>query len=895
MIPIHPDIARGARPEIQSAFQESDRLTRIHNIKVWAILCMILMPAGSCLEFFVYPHQVVPFLELRLLSSLVSVAFWLLVRTAAGIRYYRVLGLLLPFVPTLAICWFIYRTEGADSPYYAGLNLVLLAVGLLFQWTYVENLVVGLGVIGVYIVACFMHGSIAHYGLFFNNLYFLLATAFIMVTVSYFEAQRRFREFLLRYELDKNRKTLEATNRKLIEVDQAKGRFFANISHELRTPLTLLVAPLETLLRDPASAATDQGREMLRTMDYNAMRLLKLINDLLDLVRLEEGRMTFHRSETDLSDFLTGLAHTLSRAAQESRIDIRCRAPYDLGRRWVDRDKLERIILNLLFNALKFTPAGGRVVLSARMEDDRLVVDVEDNGIGISQENLPHIFDRFWQADDSARRKRGGTGIGLSLVKEMVETQGGQVAVQSQVDKGTRFTITLPTPAAPPPEDAAVLTPADERAAADCQPDWLVRLYRRAELSPSLGTHNLPEDDGEATSDRNQPRVLVVDDEPDMRRFLKSQLAQRFKVLEAANGQEGLDKARQYAPDAVLLDMMMPEKDGLQVLAELRADKKTHALPVVLLTARADEETKIKALGAGADDFLTKPFSVTELHLKVQNLTHSRELSKTLQRQNLRLEAAMEELKDTESQLVQSEKLNALGQMSAGLIHEINNPLNYALSAVHLLKESRDMLPEGERSSFQDRLSDVEDGLRRVSSLISDLRGFTHQNPEKMETVAVASCVRMALRFFSHRIGQDASVNLEVPPDFTVEGNTNRLIQVLVNLIQNSIDAHRQSGRGPLTLSFRSGTGPKGSFLSVEDNGPGIPGSLRATVFEPFFTTKDVGQGLGLGLSICHRLMEGMGGTISLDPEPGHGARFFLCWPAAVKAPGQEALHASAL
>src|SRR5439155_10980125 len=469
-------------------------------------------------------------------------------------------------------------------------------------------------------------------GLLFNNLYFLGLTAIITVTGSYFHSRSRFREFALRYELDKNREALEESNQKLLELDQGKNRFFANISHELRTPLTLLIAPLETLMR--RFSLERDTKELLGTMHSNGMRLLKLINDLLDLVRLESGRMEVKREPLQASEFLKGLASAARQVADDKRLRLETYVDPNLGVVLGDRDKLEKIVLNLVVNALKFTPAGGRVALRAEKLGEQFVLTVADTEMGISEQNLPYVFDRFWQADGSSKRKYQGVGIGLALVKELVEVQGGTVEAQSQEGRGTTFTVRLPyqqaevTPEAAADEAAPEAAAGESRGGSVTSEEWLANLYRRAELFPALTPVQESLKPVETARDGNLPVLLVADDEPDMLRFLKSQLNKHYRVLEAVDGQQAIEKASQFLPEIILLDMMMPEKDGLQACRELRQRTSTQSIPIILLTARADEETKLASLSAGASDFLSKPFSTTELHVRVKNLIESHQLQR---------------------------------------------------------------------------------------------------------------------------------------------------------------------------------------------------------------------------------------------------------------------------
>ena len=415
-----------------------------------------------------------------------------------------------------------------------------------------------------------------------NNWYFILLTSIIVLTGNFFFNRLRFREFMLRFELDRGRKMLEEGNQKLKELDEAKSRFFANISHELRTPLTLLLSPLETMLHGQKAKFDAQTRELMGIMHGNGMRLLKLINELLDLVRLESGRMEVKREPLEISAFLNGLMGAARQMAEAKGLKLETSVEPGLGALMLDKDKLEKMILNLVFNALKFTPAGGTVSLRVERAGEQLVIAVQDTGVGIAEKNLPYVFDRFWQADDSSKRKYQGVGIGLSLVKEFTELQGGAATVESQIGKGTTFTLRLPllqAETAPKPAEAQEKTglPDKPAAAAAQSEEWLANLYHRAALMPSTAQAAVAAEPAEAdeapvAAARNGTfsHLLVADDEPDMLRFLKSQLRTHYRVTEAVDGRQAVEKAGQLLPDIILLDMNMPEMDGLQACRELR-------------------------------------------------------------------------------------------------------------------------------------------------------------------------------------------------------------------------------------------------------------------------------------------------------------------------------------
>ena len=558
-----------------------------------------------------------------------------------------------------------------------------------------------------------------------------------------------------------------------------------------------------------------------------------------------------------------------------------------LGIVLADRDKLEKIVLNLVFNALKFTPSGGRVELRAEKQAEQMVLIVADTGMGISEKNLPFVFDRFWQADGSSKRKYQGVGIGLALVKELVEVQGGKVAVQSQEGKGTTFRVELPYR----PADATTKS-ADQTLAGDSSPnnngstvtsqEWLANLYRRAELFPAMTPVREALRPIEPTRNAKMASVLVADDEPDMLRFLTSQLSSHYRVLEAVDGQQAIEKASQFLPDIILLDMMMPEKDGLQACREIRQHTPTQNTPIVLLTARADEETKMAALSAGASDFLAKPFSTTELHVRIKNLVESHQYQRKVSKQNQALESTIEQLKETETQLVQTEKLASLGRMSAGIIHEINNPLNFATTGLFTLRNKGKYVAPDQQAEYQEILKDVEDGIKRVKNIVSDLRMFTHPDTESRDQVEISEVVSASLRFLSNEWKNRIEIVQNLTEHQSIWANKNKLIHVLTNLLQNSLDALKAksfTAEKP-TIWIDSRLAPGKSILVLRDNGTGISAEHLDKIFDPFYTTKDVGAGMGLGLSICYRIVQEYEGRITVRTEAGKFCEFTLEFPS---------------
>ncbi|MBU6410195.1 MAG: HAMP domain-containing histidine kinase, partial [Verrucomicrobia bacterium] len=525
--------------EIKVAFAQYERLIRIANYKLGCIMALIFMPAGTVLDYFVYPRHLDEFIRLRLFCDVFLALVWFALQSGAGRRIYRFLGFMVAFLPLASISWMIYRTNGANSPYYAGLNLVMLGAAILLRWTFFDSILVFLFSLGSYLVACALCDRRSIEGTLVNNLYFLTVTGLFIATGSWFYNRIRFSEFALRHQLDQNKRDLEVTNQKLVEMDRLKSRFFANISHEMRTPLTLLLSPLERLLQRFDKHLDPDVREELAMMQNNGMRLLKLINDLLELIRLEAGRMDVKAEPLAMNEFVRGLASAVRPMAENKQIRLETFVDPALKAVLTDQDKLEKIVLNLLFNALKFTPAKGIVRLRAekqaastapalpasppgngttapatRTGAEELVIIVSDTGPGIPEHQQPFVFDRFWQADTSSKRKFQGVGIGLALVKELCEMMGGTAAVASREGQGAEFTVRLPFKKAemPPKRDVAATAPAN---GADLSDEWLANLYRRAEMFPAMAA--IRERSKPPAITGRRPSVLIADDEPDMR------------------------------------------------------------------------------------------------------------------------------------------------------------------------------------------------------------------------------------------------------------------------------------------------------------------------------------------------------------------------------------------
>jgi C4-dicarboxylate-specific signal transduction histidine kinase len=372
--------------------------------------------------------------------------------------------------------------------------------------------------------------------------------------------------------------------------------------------------------------------------------------------------------------------------------------------------------------------------------------------------------------------------------------------------------------------------------------------------------------------------VLVADDENDMREYVVSLLTDKYRVVQTQHGGNVDRLVAEHRPDLVLLDWMMPGKDGLTVCRELRASPDGRDLKIVLLTARIDEQSKIEALRSGADDFLTKPFSSVEVKTRVANLIAAGQLQKDLRGRNEELAGTIAKLQRTESMLIQSEKMNAIGSLSAGLLHEINNPLNYTLTAINFAGQFKESLGE----EMKEILTDIEEGMIRIRDVVTDLKNFAYpEKPGAESEFPLAEVLRSARKIVAGEI-ENVTLEVDLPEELVVRGQKTQLMHVFINLLNNAGLALRDGPvHGTPLISVRGFAVEEMVTVEVADNGPGVPAEIMNRVFEPFFTTRDVGSGMGMGLSICHTIMEAHQGSIRVGNRPEGGAVFTITLPLA--------------
>lgn len=421
---------------------------------------------------------------------------------------------------------------------------------------------------------------------------------FILLSILYAARRYELNRFNLKNQLEIERIQTDT----LRNLDQLKSHFFANISHEFRTPLTLIIGQVETLLETDVSRVEKQK---LESVNQNAERLLELINQLLDLSKLEAGKMQLKADPQNIVSFLKNLLYSFESLAESKNISLNFSSIRANIRVKFEADKMEKVFSNLFSNALKFTEPGGRIDLSIQIPDSNFVeILIKDSGIGIPEDRVDHIFDRFYQVDTSNTRKHEGTGIGLSLAYELIKLHNGSINVTSKENVGTEFKIQLPYEESLMTSQDGVIN--NQVATATPNP-----------TKPAIF-------DFETLLAEHEEIILVVEDNKDVRRFIREQLENEYKILEAGNGLEGIVMSQQTIPDLIITDLMMPEMDGYQFSQTIRSDEKTSHIPIVMLTAKAGLDPKIEGLEIGIDAYLTKPFHVKELQTRVKILIQQR-------------------------------------------------------------------------------------------------------------------------------------------------------------------------------------------------------------------------------------------------------------------------------
>ena len=658
--------------------------------------------------------------------------------------------------------------------------------------------------------------------------------------------------------LQEERKRAEA----LAEIDRAKTAFFSNVSHEFRTPLTLMLGPLEETLAD--TSLSSEVHDRLDVAHRNSVRLLKLVNTLLDFSRIESDRVEAVYERIDLPELTSDLASMFRSAIEKAGVKLIVDAPSLDADVYVDREMWEKIVFNLLSNAFKFT-FEGEITVALRKSGENLELEVTDTGTGIPSNELPHLFERFHRVKGARGRSYEGSGIGLALVQELVKLHGGSIRVKSKVDQGSTFTVSIPTGSAHLPADRLGVERTSTNARRDAYVGELLKwLPDESEVTFAMT---------ETAFDQPRARILLADDNADMREYLRRQLATKYDVEAVADGETAFEATRREKFDLVLSDVMMPKLDGFGLLKSLRADEKTRTIPVILLSARAGEESRVEGMGAGADDYLIKPFSARELMARV-------EAHLNLQRMRRESEEAMLQLMEREQKArASAEVANRIkDDFLAMLSHELRTPLNAIFGWTHLLKRGK--LSETDRARGLDIIQRNAEAQRAIIDELLDIsRIVTGKLKLEAKPVELGGVIDAAIDAV-----RPAAVAKNIQIVATIDRNAGlimgeavRLQQVVWNLLANAVKFTPPDGRVEVELRA---VGPDVEVV-IHDTGEGIAPEFLPYIFERFrqadTSAKRIHGGLGLGLSIVNSLVAMHGGSIRAESDgKGKGATFIV-------------------
>jgi signal transduction histidine kinase len=685
-----------------------------------------------------------------------------------------------------------------------------------------------------------------------------------------------------RVELETKNRELEALYTRLREADELKTQFFSNVSHELRTPLSLILGPIERLLSSEGLPA--ESRQDLQLVNRNARLLLRHVNALLDAAKLEAEAMVPAYAQFDLAALVRLGASNFDSLARERGIAFQVEVPRTLAAQ-ADAEKLERVLINLLSNAFKFTPAGGRVSCLLQGQDGRARLVVEDTGPGVPVDMRERIFERFRQVEAGINRQFGGTGLGLAIARDFVLLHKGSLRVEEAPGGGARFVVELPLQA---PEGATVrpaLAIGTEALAAEAA----VAVEELRTQSPQA---SVPSSLAPATA----PSVLVVEDTPDLRQFVAQTLGREFRVEVAQDGQEGLLKAEALRPDVIVTDIMMPRMSGDVLVREVRARAALDAIPILLLSARADDALRVQLLSGGAQDYVVKPFLAAELTARVRNLAMIKRtrdalqeglearsgdletLARELALRKRQLEAALEA---TQAAREEALKANDFKTTLLRLIsHELRTPLSSVQLNLHLLTRERDAL----NARHQGLLEKLVRGTTRLHHLTETVLEYSRLEAGRLvlaiSSVDLVAIAREVVEEYQPEAQRKLlALELRVPPQPVVARTDPRLFQlILINLVSNAV---KYTDKGSVELSIE--VLANSCQVAVKDTGRGIDPSNHERIFEPFEQLEDVHRkgtpGLGLGLVLVKELTALLGARISLASAVGQGSIFTVTLP----------------
>jgi signal transduction histidine kinase len=855
----HPDLDSRRSPRLagfEATFREETRQLFLERARFLLKTTLVLYPAFWFLDLVMAPEMAWRFLQIRAAVCVLYLISLAAVYSRHAGRLAQPLVMASALASVAGISIMSNQLGGYTGNYFAGNMIVLFVIGFFLPWE-----LGAAALLSSLIIATDLAINLAAHPPsreMVGPLFFLSASGVFTWLATLSSRRTRRRDLSLRLRL-------ETANEELQELDRAKSRFFANVTHELRTPLTLLLGPLETLLGE---AGDPERQRLLQSMITNAHRLLRQVDALLESARLESGRLRLEPEEGNLGTLLSELVEAAVPLAERRGIELVSEKLDTLPDGTFDPEKVEIIASNLISNALKFTPVGGRVTLRAVVspgsDEGWVAFEVEDTGQGIPSGEMERIFHRFHQVEGTS----SGTGLGLALSRELARLHGGDVLVRSEPGQGSRFRVELPREARAQSERRRQPRRREDQLALARAEALTAREYaRRTRRETLLADVELPRVTGDSSQVRPQPpagapRVLLVEDNEELRSFVAQRLSSRYRVEEAKDGNAGLAAARRTTPDLIVSDVMMPGMDGHELCRRLRADPGLATVPVILLTARAGSEAVVEGLEVGADDYVVKPFALRELEARI---------------------AAHLRAKETERQLHEREsRLVAIGQMTSSVVHDLRNPLTLLVGYVDLAHR---LAVRGGESVIAEELEQVQAASDRLRRMIEEILDFARGGTPKLmlETLPARRFLDETLAPLAGDLeerGIATEIHLKLGEDLSVTLDRDRMQRVLENLLRNAREAILTGTTGERRVFLRAWVEDEDTLaIRVADTGPGIPDELAGHLFEPFATTGKK-QGTGLGLVTVRNLVKAHGGEIRVETAaPEGGAAFTVTLP----------------
>jgi signal transduction histidine kinase len=846
-------------------------------VRFVTVFVMLGNPTFLILDYFQTTYNIFQFIFVRSFMSIGVIVIYIIARTKYGIKYAMWLGVATGLVCAIDIIILIHMTGGSSSRYYAGLLIVLFALCIWLPITYNLGLLCAISIYLMYILPFMVTNSVMDWSIFLNNNYFIISIFFLSVTSLKFYNDIRFNEFKSRYEIQQSNEELNKvtqelgeTNKKLRELDQMKMRFFSNVSHELRTPLTLILGPLEQIMQggkdmDPVP--------MLRAMEANAHRLLRQVNTILDFTKSDAGRLVCHYKNGNLGKILLELVQATIPYSKHKNINITISGADNIPDTALDIEKVETIAANLISNALKFTSDNGKISICAGQDKNGIWFEVQDTGMGIPEEKLEQIFERFLQVDDQHSRNNEGTGLGLAMVRELALLHGGKVNVRSKINEGSVFRVELPMKPLSPESDRRkqagrrkIDKIAAERIDALMDKEYQQRskINKKtlfADVAKGTGLVDIIDEkytDNKKSAPRDAHKILVVEDNPDLRAFIASNLDANYLVEQAENGRAGLDLARRMNPDLIISDVMMPEMDGYELCRQIRKDSFLSEVPIILVTAKSGGEAVEAGLEVGATDYIPKPFEMRELRARIAAHLKNRMLEKNISERETRL--------------------TAIGQMTSSVVHDLKNPLNAIMGFTQIAQLDSKTL---EKKEISKSLSRVMESGHRLNRMINEILEFARGYAPKLHTDSTLLIPFLETTLSNHR---DKLATMDITlvsmyedcDDVQVEFDSDQIHRVIDNLIMNAKEGFFTGNyeAEEKTIWVRAKCEDHHAVIRISDNGPGIPEEIKNSLFEPF-TTAGKKSGTGLGLATVRNIVSAHSGKIAVESKGKDGGAVF--------------------